>query len=220
MAARKTTSTPSRRKRRGRPPDCAKPEVVERVVEAKKLGMSDIKACKLAGIGRSSFYEWQEKANEELARRAQDPPIVDELAQPYVDFIEKLHDAELQGEHELLSRIKQAGEPRRVRTITSKRQLVRDASGNVMLDADGQPLLAVVEQRVVESEEFDWKADLELLARRYHQEWGNRTRTELTGKGGAPIEHRQIPTQNVDAAALAELRAAMEEADLWEDETT
>lgn len=219
-AARTPKKRTARGKRQGRPPECAKPETVTAIAAAVALGMSNLDACRLSGVARTSFYEWQEKAHEELARRAQDPPVVDELQQPYVDFIQALDDAQLRGKHELLSRIKEAGEPRRVRTITSKRQLVRDAAGNVMLDADGQPLLAVVEQRVVESEEFEWKADLELLSRRYHQEWGNRTRSEITGKGGGPIEHREIPTQIVDAEALAQLRAAMEEADLWEQSET
>lgn len=208
---RRRTPAKTRQKAQGHPPLCT-PEVIADIEACVKLGLSYRDSCQLAGIATSTFYSWQERAHEEHAHRnTGNPPR--EAEQRYVDFLEALTRAELVGKHALVERISKAGQPQRVRTLTAKREVLRDAAGNPQLNADQTPKMVVVSETIVEKEEYDWRASFELLRRRYHTEWGDRQRTELTGAGGGPVR-MEIPVQNADAEALAELAAAMEESGL------
>lgn len=208
---RRRTPSKARKKTIGHPPLCT-PETTADIEACVKLGLSYKDSCQLAGIAVSTFYSWQDRAHEELAHRAAGgEPRDSELR--YVEFMEALTRAELVGKHAMVEQITKAGTPQRVRTLTAKREVLRDANGNPMLNPDQTPRMVVVSETIVEKEEYDWRAMFELLRRRHHNEWGDRQRTELTGAGGGPVR-MEIPVQNADAASLAALEEAMIESQL------
>jgi len=72
------------------------PEVVRKICDNIRLGMSYERAAMCAGISRSTFHLW--KAKGEQAKTGK-----------YLDFLNTLVQAEMEGEQRLLAAIKKAG---------------------------------------------------------------------------------------------------------------
>lgn len=92
----------------GRPTLCT-PEVVNEIADAIKGGMSYEDAAALAGISRATLQNWKARAKAENERLQEKGARIRKKEQVFVDFLDTLKRAELEGKQYLLTIIANAG---------------------------------------------------------------------------------------------------------------
>ena len=134
-------------------------EVVDKICNALRLGMTYDQAAELAGIGKSTFYRWKEKA--EKAKEGK-----------FREFWDSLKRAETEGEAVLLKDIHSTATGKHIRKKT-KIEAITDPEGVEI----GTKTTTTIEEGVV------WQACAWILERRHPERWGRRDRVpESQGK--------------------------------------
>lgn len=167
----------SKRKRPGRPSKIERRDLTKRLIEALEEGNAIEVACAYAPIAEATFYNWQNRAQAELDRVAENPArrSVRKAERPFVEFMEEVTRAQREAERKHVTVINRAGMRRKVR----KRKLSKDPNSGKVTGVE------VTEHW----EEGDWRASAWWLERRRHGRYGQRQRLEHTGvQGGPPIE--------------------------------
>ena len=81
-------------------------ELKRTFLTAIELGMSNIKACELAGISEETFYYWMRKAEEDS--KSSNPTTLKKS--PYLKFLKELKIARARFQHKHISRITNASD--------------------------------------------------------------------------------------------------------------
>ena len=64
-------------------------------------------------------------------------------------------------------------------------------------------------QQIIESSK-DWRAIAMLMERRWPEDWGGRSRVEMSGPAGGPIQSQSVGGQDINDAIEAELAKLLE----------
>lgn len=190
----------------GRPTKCT-PEVTQKMADLIRTGAFIETAAAASNIGYSTHYSWIEKANEAKAAQANGhTPTQSQRA--FIAYAETIALAEAEGENNLARIIMRAAVPHEVNVTTTTTKVLR-VNGQPVLRADNTPVMETITTTNVRTE-FDWKAALEVLKRKYGQRWGDKVAASLSGS----IEVRPIPQQAVDEETLRQVMAAAIESGL------
>ena len=137
------------------------PDVQKRLCDALRAGNTRQAAAAYAGVHRSQFYRWLERG--EKAKRGK-----------FRDFRDTATRAENAAEVRCVAVLQKAAQGwpvKKTTTKTSKKIIGRDEAGNPVYATE-------TSTTVVEYTEYDWRAALEWLQRRYPKEWGLRVKIE------------------------------------------
>jgi hypothetical protein len=93
-------------------------EIVDEVLDNVKAGNTQAVAAQAAGIAPATFYNWQRRAEIERTRIAQGFPPIEREA-PYVEFLERLEQAEGQAEAGMVAEVR--ADPSGARWILPRR---------------------------------------------------------------------------------------------------
>jgi transposase len=173
----------------GRKSTCT-PEIVAKIVEGiVEYALPAEHATARAGVGRSTFYVWQRRADaERLILAAPEPVHASRQAardwkadrdreRRFTDFAQAIEDADRKLEETVFTTLHRAGMPRQVRKITVRREVLRDR-GRILYEADGVTPRYTDVRTVEEHEEIDWRALLELAKRRFPA-WRETSKVEV-----------------------------------------
>lgn len=147
------------------------PAAVDAALNAIMAGVGIEYAASLAGVSPRTMKRWLQRGRNAIEAAEENDSPVPEADVPYADFAAKVEQARSAAVLQSVSMIKNAGNNR----------VVRDRTGRIVEDRDGNPLM----------EPGDWRAHAWYLERMHHETFGQVSRTELTGAGGAPIELHQ-----------------------------
>ena len=160
----------------GRPTVCT-PELTERIEHALLAGAPITVAVDQGPIAERTYHQWKARGDAALASIDTDgdpnPDDVPETERPYAHFAQTVGRAINTWIVSRISRVAQAGEPRRVSKTVSRQ---------VLLNGEVRTLTTTETW-----EEYDWRADAWLLERRYPRLFGKATRLEVSGPDGEPI---------------------------------
>jgi len=177
------------------------------IVAAVATGATVDVAAKAAGIGERTLIRWQKRGREETERLTladidpEDEANVDPDELDYWQLWRDVERARAESEVYLLGLIQEAAQgyertTRREKTITKP---------------DGTVEMTVEEVTTIER---SWQAAAWKLERRYPDKYGRRTRHEVTGAEGGPVELDLGELRQRVAASLDEHRARLEGAQL------
>ena len=147
------------------------PEIQQRLVEALRAGNTREAAAAYAGISRSTFYNWLERGrNPRMTKKNR----VFKADKGFLDFLDIVTRAENQAEVRCVAVLQKAahGWPVKKTTTKTDKKIIGKTE-------DGHPIYGTeVSTTVAEYTEYDWRAALEWLQRRYPKRWGLRLRIE------------------------------------------
>ncbi len=143
-------------------------EIQTRICEALRVGNTRTAAAAHAGIVRATFYNWLDRgANPRRTTRGK-------IFKADEDFLDTVTRAENAAEVRCVAAIQKAAQGwpvKKTTTKTDKKIIGRDDQGNPVYGTE-------TSTTVVEYTEYDWRAALEWLQRRYPKQWGLRLRIE------------------------------------------
>ena len=161
---------PAVEKPTGRPTKLT-PEIQTRLCEALRAGNTREAAAEYAGISRATLYEWIRRGrNPEYTRRGK----LRANCRDFVDFVDTLTRAENAAEVRCVAVLQKAahGWPVKKTTTKTDKKIIGKTE-------EGHPIYGTeVSTTVAEYTEYDWRAALEWLQRRYPKRWGLRLRIE------------------------------------------
>ena len=147
------------------------PEIQRRLCAALRAGNTREAAAEYAGIGRATFYEWMGRGcDPTYTRRGK----LRANCKDFVDFVDTVTHAENAAEVRCVAVLQKAAHGWPVKKTTTK-----TAKKVIGKDEAGKPIYATeTSTTTVEYTEYDWRAALEWLQRRYPKRWGLRLRIE------------------------------------------
>jgi transposase-like protein len=182
MRRNKPTKAISKTKGKVHPNDKFTPELSAKIINLVLTGESKANVCKLVGVSQSTINRW----------------LTEQHDPRYLRFQEEYEFAEAQSARRLSLKIQQAATGyKRVQTVTTTSQVVkieetRYDDGRVVKKP---VVLDLTTTTVTESDEFDWRAAMEFLARRWPNEWSSRQKIEHSG---------EVKTPGVDLTKLSD----------------
>ncbi len=192
---KKVVKTLTEKKAKAHPRDRFTPQLSAEIIKLIRTGENKSNACKLVGLGLATLNRWLTIQN--------DPR--------YVQFQQDYDHAEAEAARRLSLKIQQAGTGyRRIVTTTTTTQVVKTKETKF---PDGkvvkEPVTLTLETvQTTESDEFDWRAAMEFLARRWPSEWSSRQKIEHSGEIGTPA----VDLSNLTDEEIAKLEQLMERA--------
>lgn len=151
------------------PHDRFTPELAAEILKLARTGEAKTNICKLVKMGTATLNRWLTEQHDER----------------YLQFQKDYDHAEAEAARRLSLKIQQAATGyKRVQTVTTKSQVVkieetRYDDGRVVK----KPVVLTLETvTVTESDEFDWRAAMEFLARRWPGEWSSKQKIEHSGE--------------------------------------
>lgn len=157
------------------------PEVQEQIVGYVLEGNYFSTACELAGIPAKTGKDWLVRG------RGDDPDRAD--SEPFASFAVAVTQAQAQAERDAIARIKEAAQGRRVIRSKTVRKVYRDPEGNENAESTTE---------IVETTNYDWRADAWILEHRHPERWGNQRMAEIEA-WKVLIEAGQVPEAVIDA---------------------
>jgi hypothetical protein len=185
----------SARQPQARPTRVVEKNVRDRLIAAFDAGYSVETACDAAGISRSTFYNWANRAATELDRlsalaTAENPnPTPRPDAWPYVDLLDRVSRARARRLGEMLAIVDKVARGGSLLSHTRNHT------------AEG----GFIETRTYAGP--DWRAATWWIERAFPGQFGRQVQQhhlEVTGKGGGPIEVTDRTALNAIADRLAE----------------
>ena len=147
------------------------PEIQRRLCDALRAGNTREAAASYAGIARSTFYNWLERGRN--PRRTTKGRVF-KADKGFLDFLDTVTRAENEAEVRCVAVLQKAahGWPVKKTTTRTEKKIIGKTKA-------GRPLYGTeTATTVVEYTEYDWRAALEWLQRRYPKRWGLRLRIE------------------------------------------
>lgn len=175
-------------------------DAVRTFLAAVNAGSGMDTAAEYSGIPARTAKGWVARGRAAQAVAQDNNAPIPDVERPYVDFAAQV----------LRARATSKVRHLQVITTAAKLSVVRDRQGNPVYDDQGNPVL----------EAGDWKAAAWYLERMHADEFGPKSRTELTGQGGGPVaieSYTQVDVQvGMDHAAhpqrIAMIAAALADA--------
>ena len=169
---RSKRKSPKTTRDRGRPPEPWDPDKVNDFLLCLRGGNYVDVALDFAGISRSTYYSWSQKAREcEKDEHGQPTNPKDRI---YVDFMDRVAKALADSEVAAMGRIERAA---------------RGGAVKFVINPTEEEAKAGKRPEVIERVYAPvWQADAWRLERRYPERYARVDRTEVSGRGGGPIQ--------------------------------
>lgn len=151
------------------------------IVAALATGVTEDAACRTVSLHPSVYYRWKQRGRLAETHWTRLTPEQQRLEVLYKEFYEAVTRAWHQSHTRLAGAVLSAAVPHE----TVERIVVRKANGEV-------------EETTRTRREWDWRAAMTILERRFPEDWGKRDRVEVSGPDGGPVQ--------VEAAAVQALR--------------
>lgn len=192
---KKVVKTLIEKKGKQHPRDSFTPQLAADIIKLVRTGENKTNVCKLVKIGYATLNRW----------------LTIQSDPRYVQFQEEFDHAEAEAARRMSLKIQQAATGyERVVTQTTTSQVVKMKETKF---PDGrvvkEPVTLTLETvQTTKSNEFDWRAAMEFLARRWPGEWSSRQKIEHSGEIGTP----PVDLSNLTDEEIAKLEHLMERA--------
>jgi hypothetical protein len=169
----------------GRPTTLTK-ELQDKIVAAVAEGDYLSVACELVGVPGATGRSWKHQGSG----KRRDRPANEEFA-AFATAVEK---AKAEAAHARVQRITEAAQGRRIIRQKTVTKISRDAEGNEETETITE---------IVETTNYDWRADAWMLEHQYPDLWGSQRMSELEA-WKVLIEAGQVPDEVIDAILVGE----------------
>lgn len=152
----------------------------KKIIECQKRGYSIADTCQIVGISRQTLYRWLDEAEQDGAS--------DEHVQFFCDF----HDARGQGLEKLIKDLDR-WENETETTVAETVEFLKDAEGNIIIGADGEPVGHVVERKETKKKKRSRPSHFERarfkLQSQYPDRWGAKATVDDETDDDTPPPH-------------------------------
>lgn len=153
-----------------------------KIVAALKTGATVADMCQHVGIGESTFYLWQDIGQACIDGRVHDrAPETDAEKARYIEFVEAVISAQADAKAAAMKVLRTAMEPHQ--QVSTKVKTYKETRINKVT---GEPYeyVEVQEEKTITTFPGDWRAGVEYLKRRHFDEWGDKSKQEISGTLG------------------------------------
>lgn len=146
--------------------------IQKQIVKLLKTGVTIADACSNVGIAQSTYFDWLKRGEAGEA--------------PFAEFSKAVSRAHNDAKVAAIETLRTAMSPYKQKSTSTKTytetRVVKDRSGNIVLDEDGQPRTyeykEVTTTNTVTLMQGDFHAAIEYLKRRFPEEWSDRLKIE------------------------------------------
>lgn len=175
--------------------------VIDRAMEAYRLGLGDVDVAARCGVHKETVRTWMKDGTTiatDLTTGRRHIRDLSKQERKVLDFVQQSLQAEAEGKMLYLALAEQ---------LARGGQVVK--STRVKVHADGHTeTTTTTEQTMPDGAMIRW-----VLAHRWRDEFGDRVSAEITGPGGGPIQVEQVPPIDQLLADLDRIHAAEEQTD-------
>lgn len=153
------------------------PQAGENIIVAVQRGLTVARAVELSSISERTVYNWRQRGQEELDRLEANPRArMRKEERPYVQFLQALRRADVEGEFVNANAIWEAAKGgKQIVEVIERREI------------DPATKLPVLVEQITKTKTTapDWRAALAVLERRQPERWAKKH--EISGAGGKDL---------------------------------